>query len=170
MSKSTLKAAVDKIVSDLEAKMESARKFVDSQDAQLVGLALLGLMHGCHDLIDSLEAMAKGSPEAVADLATAGRMNDLRDALVASLPAISGGAPDDFECIDPAVFSDEWPAYLDADLDGYAWVPTFDGPTPLDVLALDDMEPEWTDADWDAYAALSLGVDEMDHHLVHGCV
>lgn len=171
MSKSIRIPSIAKIAAKLETMMDASRRFgesaLDVKDAQL---ALGSLLLACHDAIDALAAIGgKATLEDMAEASAAASMEALRDSLAMAVPPISGGAPGDFEVIDSAVYSEGWPAYRDADLDGYAWAPTFDGPTPLDVLAMDDMEPERTDADWDAYAALSLGVDEMDHVAAVGC-
>lgn len=165
--------ALAKVAANLEAMMEASRKFgdaaLDLKDAQL---ALNSLLLGCHNALDSLAAIGGAANlEDMADAKTAVRMNALRDSLAARLPRISGGAPDDFEDYDEAIFDDEWPAYPDAEVDGHRWAPTFDGPTPDDVLEASSPTWEPSAADWNVmYAMSGAGISEQDHRLVHGCV
>lgn len=169
---SILRAAVSKVVGPLEAEMERVRKFASHDDAQVVGLALLELMGACHDAIDALEAAARSTPEALADAATAARMDRLMLELAGSLPPVRGGGPDDHEEVSAEFLADPdgWPAEFDADVDGFRWVPNFDGPTPDDVLAASAPTWEPCDADWDdLYAANAPGLSEADHLAVHGC-
>jgi len=62
-------------------------------------------------------------------------IDDVRRSAVAP---VAGGSPDDFEEFDPEFEADpaNWPAWTDAD----RWVPTFDGPTPLEILERDAEE------------------------------
>jgi hypothetical protein len=174
MSKSIRIPSLAKIAARLESMMDAARPFRDADDVLDVRLALGSLLLSCHDCLDSLAAIGgKASLEDMADAAAADRMDRaMRDHLqrvaALTLPPIAGGAPDDFEEMSPEFEADPagWPAWTDA----YRWEPTFDGPTPLDVLEADEFEPERTDADWDAYAALSLGLSEADHYAAHACV
>lgn len=112
-------------------------------------------------LMDELRPAAESDPK-LAFFALLNACHDVLDRLEAldAAPPLSGGAPDDAES-DPA----EWPAWTDAD----RWAPTFDGPTPLGVLAasapgpLDDEYDAWLDC---------LGSTEWsdaDQIAVHGC-
>lgn len=159
------------ISAKLESMMDACRPFHDADDVKDVQLALASLLVSCHDVLDGLAAIGgRASLEDLADAETAVRMDALMLELAGSLPPVRGGGADDFEVIDEAVYGDEWPTYPDPACDGYRWAPTFDGPTPLDVLEADEFEPERTDADWDAYAALSLGLSEEDHAITCGVI
>lgn len=95
---------------------------------------------------------------ALAELAAL-HMDALASELVAALPPIAGGAPD-FEEIDEAIFSDEWPAYPRPEIDGFVYC---DGPTPLSVLADSDPSAEWDvlPSQWDALESRWSDADQL---------
>lgn len=172
MSKSIRIPALAKIAAKLESMMDVVRPFRDADDIFDVRLALGSLLLSCHDCLDALGAIGgKASLEDVADAATAVRMDrlmmdHLKRVQALTVPPISGGAPDDHEVIDPEFLADPagWPAEFTPELDGYGWAPTFDGPTPIDVLAASAPTWEPSDADWADYAAWSDGrLSEADH-------
>lgn len=143
--KSILNSALNKIATELEARLEVAVEYINHADRAVVCAALGTLTGAVNDALDALQALVR-NPEAVADVVAADRMDRLRDALYASLPPISGGAPDDFEECDEAIFGDGWPEYPDAEVDGYTWEAT-----PDDVLAASAPRFEPSPEDWRDY-------------------
>lgn len=169
--KSILNSALNKIAAELESRLEVAVEYIGHADRVVVSAALGTLTGAVNDALDALQALVR-NPEAIADAVSADRMDRLRDALYASLPPISGGAPDDFEECDEAIFGDEWPEYPDAEVDGYTWeaTPDHQGETPVEVLALDQPTFEPSTSDWQDYADWCDGrLSEADHLAVHGC-
>jgi hypothetical protein len=173
MSKSIRIPALAKIAAELEAKMDASRP-ADDADATMLSLAWCGLAHAVHDALDALAAIGgRSSLGDMADASAASRMDALMSELAATLPPLRGGAPDDFEEIDPDFVADPdaWPAGYDAEGDGWRRGPDHDGPTPVEVLAMD--EPAWepSDADWeDMFRMSDASLTEADHMVVHGCV
>lgn len=138
--------ALAKIAAALEAECDRVRPLASSDDAQVVGLALLELMGQIGDALDVLRSIGgRASNQDVADAACAVRMGRLRDSLVQrfqplaeALPPIAGGSPDDL--------------------------------TPIEVLAASAPRFEPSESDWQDYADWCDGrLTEADHLVSHGC-
>lgn len=139
--KSIPNSAVDKVARRLEALLDAIRESSPDYVAEMRHRFMLDV----HDAVDQLDA-------------------------IATIPPISGGAPDDFEEIDLEGLCDpNWPTYPHPEVDGYRWEPNFDGPTPDAVLAASAP----FNADYDAWldrvdAALDYW-SEADQMACHGC-
>ncbi|MDG3008514.1 hypothetical protein [Paludisphaera mucosa] len=108
-----------------------------------------------------------GDIERTADAATEAAMDALRDRLAERMPPVSGGAPDDELEFDP-VLAYGWPAWTD----NHFWAPTFDGPTPDEVLEaeepFDASFAAWVDR-CDAIADAAGRYSEEDARIAMGC-
>ena len=94
--------------------------------ASLVTLTAAELVARLLEIREALTARRE-SPAVVA-VSIWDLIDDVRRSAVAP---VAGGSPDDFEEIDEALCSDEWPAYPDPECDGFRYEM---GPTPLEVL------------------------------------
>jgi hypothetical protein len=172
--KYTHPSTVRAIANALSARLDRCEGPALSRDDRVARSAYRLLRDEVASAIERLDALAASlrvPSDADADAITASRMDALMHELADRLPPVrGGGGPDDFEEIDPSFESDPdgWPAFPDPEADGFTYEL---GPTPIEVLALD--EPAWepSDADWDDMFRMSdASLTEADHMVVHGCV